>query len=328
MRLTLGDYLDLTVDDARRQWAGILTRPAAAPGKPQVAFVPVETLCCLAAMFVVDHSRYTSAAAKRAPAPVPQLARLFRRPPTSIIAKMDNVEGLRPNGARWDRSVGAALSNDPARLTELYRVLMAGARAAGVTAAALPDFLGLEAGGDLHLLGQDELDVDAIAESVVEDAYADFVAGRPIGSARLTEQLVLAKARVGQHRFARDVLHNCGRECVFCGFSLAPTSDAGLLRASHVKPWRVSEAKERLDVTNGLAACPTHDAAFDAGLLTVESDLTVVVSPRLRAAAATSPGVHQVLREPPFRRSLTDARIAVPPGETYLAWHRREVYAA
>ena len=40
-----------------------------------------------------------------------------------------------------------------------------------------------------------------------------------------------------------------------------------MLVASHIKPWKDSSPRERLDHRNGLAACPTHDAAFDAGLL-------------------------------------------------------------
>ena len=46
-----------------------------------------------------------------------------------------------------------------------------------------------------------------------------------------------------------------------------------MLLAGHIKPWRDSTHRERLDLSNGLAACPSHDVAFDTGLLTVEDDL-------------------------------------------------------
>jgi putative restriction endonuclease len=39
---------------------------------------------------------------------------------------------------------------------------------------------------------------------------------------------------------------------------------AQVLVAGHIKPWKPSE---RLDPRNGLAACPSHDVAFDTGLL-------------------------------------------------------------
>jgi predicted restriction endonuclease len=40
-----------------------------------------------------------------------------------------------------------------------------------------------------------------------------------------------------------------------------------LLRASHIKPWRMSDNSERLDPENGLLLVANLDAAFDAGLL-------------------------------------------------------------
>jgi putative restriction endonuclease len=42
-----------------------------------------------------------------------------------------------------------------------------------------------------------------------------------------------------------------------------------MLVAGHIKPWKDSEPSERLDPRNGLAACPSHEVAFDTGLLTV-----------------------------------------------------------
>jgi hypothetical protein len=44
-----------------------------------------------------------------------------------------------------------------------------------------------------------------------------------------------------------------------------------MLVAGHSKPWKDSAPSERMDPRNGLAACPSHDVAFDTGLLTVGS---------------------------------------------------------
>jgi putative restriction endonuclease len=47
-----------------------------------------------------------------------------------------------------------------------------------------------------------------------------------------------------------------------------------LLVASHIKPW--SEfPEERLDPRNGLCLSSIHDAAFDAGLITLDKKLSV-----------------------------------------------------
>src|SRR6202000_1916944 len=57
-RRSLAAYLRLTVSEARAQFRELLVRDEAAEGKRQVDFMPVETLLCLAASYVVPHRRY------------------------------------------------------------------------------------------------------------------------------------------------------------------------------------------------------------------------------------------------------------------------------
>ncbi len=323
LRYTPADYLDLTPEAARTHWLSILDRRPVERGKHQENFTPVETILCLAAMYLVDSSRFSNKAAVNAPRPVPELARLFRRPPTSVIAKMDNLDGARPNGNKNDVLVAAALRSDPQHLAAVYRACLAGARSVGIDQTTLPDFLGLEAGGEIWLLGQDELE-PSVLELAVEEALGTFVdAGY---DERETERITLAAVRVGQHRFARDVLGNCGRACVFCGFAAPSAGPSHLLRASHVKPWRDATKRERLHVANGLAACPTHDAAFDHGLLTIEDDLRITVAPGLALDRDRRPEVQQYFGAPHLFE-----RVALPQRATvidvqYARWHRDHVY--
>src|SRR5258708_13628349 len=102
------------------------------PRGRQVDFVPVETLLCLAASFLVNHRRFGGTTAHQAPEPVPSLARLFSRPPSSVLAKMANLDGSRSHGARWDVLAGAMLRDDPAPFTHTYRVLMSPAPPQGI----------------------------------------------------------------------------------------------------------------------------------------------------------------------------------------------------
>ena len=219
-----------------------------------MAFLPVETLLCLAASFLVNHRHFGGSTAHQAPEPVPSLARLLSRPPSSVLAKMANLDGSRSHGARWDALAGAMLRDDPARFSRVYRVLLEAARAEGIGPARLPDFLGLEHGGELVLLGQDELDI-----SVLEAALRDQLArqgGESVRAVLETERILLAAARVGQHLFAGQVLANCGGQCVFCGLRPAAFGARRMLLAGHIKPWKDSTLGERLDPRNGLAACP------------------------------------------------------------------------
>lgn len=326
----MADYLDITPAQARSQWRQIVARAPrpTTPGFRQVPFAPVETLLSLAGMLLVNHRRYGGSTSHTAPAPVPALASLTRRTPASILAKMANLDGSRPNGARHEVETAATLLADPARLAAVYVVVMDAARAEGVGPDLLPDFLHLEQSLDLPLLGQEELEGEDIEAAV--EAHLRGLAGRMGGTPeQVTERLLVAAARVGQHRFAADVLRSFAHRCGFCG--LRPGQDLerkGLLVASHIKPWRDSTDRERLDAANGIAACPTHDRAFDAGLLWVNGGYRIHSVDALERAAREDPGMAASFGRPPLGDRLLIPATAERPGPGYLAWHRAHVAAA
>jgi putative restriction endonuclease len=318
----LADYLDLTVGQAREQFRVLGARRPVQGGR-QVAFMPVETLMCLAASFLVNHRRFGGTTAHQAPEPVPSLARLFCRPPSSVLAKMANLDGSRSHGARWDVLAGAMLRDDPARFSRVYRVLLQAARAEGVGSDRLPDFLGLEHGGELALLGQEELDI-SVLEASLRDQLSKHV-GETGWSELETERILLAAVRVGQHVFAQQVLANCGSRCVFCG--LRPTFGAKrMLMAGHIKPWKDSTPSERLDLRNGLAACPAHDVAFDTGMLTVNGGLRIHLARPLAEAVQTDPLTRQYYGQPPLREVLLLPDGAQAPAIKYLDWHKQNIF--
>jgi putative restriction endonuclease len=319
--LTVADYLAITPSVARTQWRAIAGRSYPHEGRRQVDFTPVETLLCLAASLVVDHRRYGGSTSHRAEEPVPTLARLFKRPNSSVLAKMANLDGSRSNGARHEMEVAARLLGGSDDLSAAYRLVVRTARDVGIGAEELPDFLHLEHDeSSLTLLGQDELKNDEIAGVVRRE--------RPSITDQLTEQLLIAAVRVGQHRFARSVLRNHGHRCVFCGLSVTMDDRRAprMLLASHIKPWRDCDSRERLDVANGLTACPTHDVAFDTGLITVNGGLRIHVRPELADAAAANAGVHAAFGRPPLAERLLLPPDALPPQPLYLEWHKSRIY--
>lgn len=323
----LGDYLDISPSHARSQWRSILGRPArpTATAFRQADFTPTETLLCLAAMLVVDHHRYGGSTSQFAPSPVPELAALFERTAASILAKQANLDGSRPNGARHEVETAAALLGNTQQLTATYLVVIGAARAEDVTPDLLPDFLGAEVARTFDLLGQDELaseDVEAAVQPQLRQ-----LAGRMGGAAdAITERLLLAAARVGQHRFAAGVLATFAHSCGFCGMRPGPYLERrGLLVASHIKPWRVSTSRERLDPANGIAACPTHDAAFDGGLLWVNDSYCIHIADELDAACLANPGIRAAFGRPPILSTLLIPAGSVPPDKRYLAWHRQHI---
>jgi putative restriction endonuclease len=167
----LRDYLDMDLVAATSQWHALQGRQQPPRGKRQVSFTPLETLLCLFASFVVNHSAYGGGNARQAPSPVPELASLFRRPASSVLIKMANLDGTWRNGAANDLRVGNAVRAHPELAADLYRVVLASARQARISSMALPDFLGIESGGSYELLGQEELsrvDLQSALEPLIE----------------------------------------------------------------------------------------------------------------------------------------------------------------
>ncbi len=128
--------------------------------------------------------------------------------------------------------------------------------------------------------------------------------------------------------FTVNVLSNCGRRCVFCGLDPVPFVAKRMLVAGHIKAWKDSAPSERLDLRNGLAACPDHDVAFDTGLLTVGAGLQIHFSGALANAVRADPLARQYYGRPPVLERLLLPGDAQPPARKYLDWHRANVFAA
>ncbi len=319
---SLGGYLDITDEQARSQWGQILRRE---PKSRQDHFTPVEAILCYALFRVVDPHRFGGATMHRAPLIVHQLASLFVRPPGSVTSKMMNLDGSRRNAGAHEWQFFVAMLAEPDRFPVLYNRALFAARDMGIGPERLPDFLSLNGVDDFDLLGQDELPqrtLDTVIEIKAAQRRAKLL--DPASDAE-TERLVEASVRLGQHRFAKEVLDNYAHACAFCGFAPNSLPRSKLLVASHIKPWAVSDDHERLDPLNGLAACPTHDAAFDTGLLTVNGGLRVHRAPPLVVSNRSDPGVNHY-----FGTTLNET-LVIPPGSRaphprYLAWHHQNVF--
>lgn len=125
-----------------------------------------------------------------------------------------------------------------------------------------------------------------------------------------TERRAIIQSRVGQGRFRRDVL-KLWRGCAVTGIT-----DAQLLKASHIKPWRHANNQERLDPHNGLALTPNLDTLFDGGFVTFDS------AGQLRTSKSISPDVLTKLGiEGSMRLRRMPDRL-----ERYLIYHRRQVF--
>jgi putative restriction endonuclease len=318
-------YLGLTESDARAQWRSIRQRTLA---RRQVPFLPVETLLCYGLFYRLDPHRYGGANIDRVPDEVKSLAATLNRTAGSLTNKMLNLDGSRPNAARPEPELFIRLQQ-PGLFDPLFRRVIKAARQEGFSESQVPDFLTtLEFDEDLELFGQQELGPPEVT-AALEEMFArqreleTSFGFTPTETSRLVEQRV----RLAQHRFAAGVLANYRWQCGFCGF--APGGDLrgyGLLIASHVKPWARSNDRERSDVTNGVCACPMHDSAFDAGLLTVTPDLEIVRAKALESRVPENESLARVFGPPMLRMSLLVPTTAQRPRHHFLEYHQLRVF--
>lgn len=87
-----------------------------------------------------------------------------------------------------------------------------------------------------------------------------------------TERTAVLQARVGQGKFRRQLVN------YWHGCSVSRCDVTWMLVASHIKPWRVADNVERLDVYNGLLLLPNYDKLFDLGYMSFTPSGKVVYS--------------------------------------------------
>lgn len=124
-----------------------------------------------------------------------------------------------------------------------------------------------------------------------------------------TDRVELIKARRGQGIFRRRVLATEP----YC--RLTGVSDKRFLRASHIKPWFISDNEERLDGNNGLMLSPHVDHLFDGGYISFDRAGQVLLSADIDCVLADWSLPHKIIG-PPFSNQQ----------EIYLEFHRTHVY--
>jgi len=131
-----------------------------------------------------------------------------------------------------------------------------------------------------------------------------------------SEQMAARKTRIHQAFFRDAVLSSYEQTCCVTGLRLREA-----LVASHIVPWSVSE-QSRTDPRNGLCLSATFDRLFDRGLLTLTTELNIVISATVRVSADRRiRDLVCVYHDAPMLRPHRFL-----PNQSYLAWHRSNVF--
>lgn len=109
-----------------------------------------------------------------------------------------------------------------------------------------------------YVIGEEDLSIDSDLEYLINEEGAE------------KEAKVIV--RLNQAKFRQGLLKKY-KKCVLCGID-----NINVLRASHSKSWKESDAKEKLDLNNGLLLCANHDLLYDRHLISFDDDKNIIVS--------------------------------------------------
>ena len=136
---------------------------------------------------------------------------------------------------------------------------------------------------------------------------------RPEGPSELVRE---TKVRVHQGFFREAVLSSYTETCCVTGIRIPDC-----LIASHIVPWRIDEDR-RTDPTNGLCLSATFDRLFDKGLITIGSELEIIVSKNI--LSRKDPILERHVAGYHMRRMILPTRFL--PSPECLEWHRTNVF--
>lgn len=155
------------------------------------------------------------------------------------------------------------------------------------------------------------------------DIWHDLEPDKPIEPAFAlprgpSERIATVKQRLHQTFFRDAVLSSYNARCCVTALPIVECLVAG-----HIIPWHVDE-RRRADPTNGICLSATFDRLFDSGLVTIDCQLTLRISKRIREFTDRA-----VAEQVAFRHGQK----IIPPARFYpdpecLRWHEENVFEA
>lgn len=155
-------------------------------------------------------------------------------------------------------------------------------------------------------------------EKILEICWNDFVSSININIevAKIkkdkkipsTQKEALIQARVGQGKFRKNILELWDGKCSVTGCSMTE-----LLIASHIKPWKDCNNKERLDKFNGLFLTPNIDKLFDQGIISFADNGKILISSKLNKKDREKLGINENMK-------ITNVS---QDHKKYLSYHRK-----
>jgi putative restriction endonuclease len=164
-----------------------------------------------------------------------------------------------------------------------------------------------------ELLAEQLEDIEAQIKATVESELADdwvesFIRRRADLAPAHKQQLIRARRGLGEFRRSLEKIESACR--------LTGLLDRRHLRACHIKPWSVSEDREKIDGNNGLLLSPHVAHLFTRGYISFSDEGELLASRYLNPAILSAWSLRMPMKVGVFQRQQRG----------YLEYHRREIF--
>ena len=154
-------------------------------------------------------------------------------------------------------------------------------------------------------------DIEGYSQQLIQAVEHPFSMQRDVAS-------VQTETPVRSAGFRRVIMEIYKHACAVCELNIRASKGESVTDAAHIIPFSVSYND---DIRNGMSLCKLHHWAFDTGLISLNDDYRVIVSPSMSEQGSTE-GMLTQLRDKPIWRPEEDR---YHPDRGALEWHRTEV---
>lgn len=157
-----------------------------------------------------------------------------------------------------------------------------------------------------------------IKEQILNDTKEEYQTLMNEIAIELTENEIEEERYIRGSVFKREIPKIYQNQCCISGMRIEATTNAQMIDACHIVPFSISNDDT---VSNGISLSPNLHRAYDRGLITINEDYIVRISPVVKE------------NETPFSISqFAGRRIILPennkdyPSPENLMWHKKEVF--
>lgn len=157
-----------------------------------------------------------------------------------------------------------------------------------------------------------------IKNQIVNDSKEEYLTKMQSLEEVLTEEEFQEERFIRGGIFKKEIPRIYNQQCCISGMKIQTTSNAQMVDACHIIPFSISNDDT---ITNGICLSPNLHRAFDRGLITINEDYIVRISPSV-SESKSAYGIMQFAG----KRIDLPSDVKLYPSIQNLSWHRKECF--